>query len=302
MQAARKAERRGSLNGPKFQRTNSTLAPSHHRSDTHQETLTEIFNLTKSRTIAVNGTNEIEVEPDLVRLSFKVSEQDADYMEAVRATLGSLDLVREAARNIGITNDKMSCDSMSVKQFHQEPKIGKKPKKATLVYQPSIILRIRLEGEKVSLFGKLMVTFLKLGIENYQAPIYETTKLDQFRNKARVNAIKNAKEKADLILSGLDLTLSSGCPISINDMHVNTTSDSDKSFEGSPWYLNIPLKKPRSPDEESKDSHSSGEDSSNSPVTFDPDFLERTDDLFSVPPISLSAYIKVIFEISESKD
>lgn len=302
MPPPRQVERRVSSTSLKYQKGSHNPAPTRHWSDTNQETLTEIFNQTRTKTIAVNGTNEIEVEPDLVRLSFKVSEQAGDYMEAVRATLGALDVARETSRNIGITNDKMSCDSMSVKQFNQDAKPGKKFKKSSLVYQPSIILRIRLEGESVSHFGKLMVTFLKLGIENYEAPKYETTKLDSYRNKARVNAVQNAKEKANVILAGFETGLYARNPISINDMHVNIISDSDKSFEGSPWYLNIPLKKSRPQDTDSKDSISTGDDSSSSPVCFDPDFLERTDDLFSVPPICLSAYIKVIFEIGENTD
>ncbi len=271
--------------------------------DTDQETLVGIYNQSQSRTIAVNGSDDIEIVPDRVRLSFRVSEQGDEYMTAVRSTLDMLDKAKAKVTTLGVTEESISCDSMSVKQWTHEIKEGRKKQKVT-IYEPTIVLRIQLESGIIPLFGKIMISLLQLGIQNYEAPLYETTELTAFRNQARANAIKNAKEKAEIIIEGLnDTSLRLGNPITINDIFVDLQSDANSSFSSNPWYLNVPVQSRGLVRTDSKGATGGGVDSDgdegegdNTTITLDDQTLQRAD-LFSIPNICVTAYIKVIFSI-----
>jgi len=311
--------------------------------DTSQSTLVEIYNTTRTRTIAVDGQDEFEVPPDLVNLSFDISEEAVDYQEAIQLTLASLDACRNKALAMGIPNESMSCDSMSVservkimqdgveveddgeeeeeedddfarpvssksrkragqsvggppaKKAAVEEGEGEVPKKIkekirVTVYIPRIILRMRLEEDTLKLFGRLMFTVLQMGVPNFEAPMYETTELTAHRHKARDNAIINAKDKATIILDGIDdSSLCLGDPITVNDIHCDVQDDSLQSFTGShtPWFLSYGKK---------KSSHTGDI----APISDS--LLARMDDLFVIPPLRIIARIKVIFEITKSAE
>ena len=161
------------------------------------------------------------------------------------------------------------------------------------MYIPKIVIRIRLENETIKLFGTLMFTLLQMGLVNFEAPIYESTELTQYRNKARENAIINAEERAHLIISSLnDESVSVGKPLTINDINCAVEDDSSEAFTGNsmtPWFLNAPVGKRKFAAD------------SNLPL-FSDDMATRMNDLFVIPKIRISARIQVIFEIVGSDE
>ena len=165
-----------------------------HR-QTSQDTLVGIYNQQRTRTIALDGTDEFDVDPDLISLSFLISDEEDSYQGAIRVVLAKLDETRGKIFDMGIPNEAVSCDSLSVQEriavlqngvevsddtsdsededsddnsgpFRRKKteKKGKKEEKSkadtkikVTMYIPKIVIRIRLEDETIKSFGTLML-------------------------------------------------------------------------------------------------------------------------------------------------
>lgn len=81
----------------------------------NQSSLVQIFTTTSTRTIAVDGEDEIEVDPDTVRMSFQISEERRDSMEAIQAVLTRLSEARAKLESVGVSKDSITSDSVSMR-------------------------------------------------------------------------------------------------------------------------------------------------------------------------------------------
>lgn len=82
----------------------------------NQSSLVQIFTATSTRTIAVDGEDEIEVDPDTVRMSFQISEERRDSMEAIQAVLTRLSEARAKLDSVGVSKESITSDSVSMRQ------------------------------------------------------------------------------------------------------------------------------------------------------------------------------------------
>lgn len=282
--------------------------------------LTEVYSSNGTRTILVQGTDEIQVQPDTVTVSFKVSEERTDFKQAVGATLVLLNAVRERIVSIGIPNECIASDSLgmtqrvaviqdgvevsddedddededtliSKKRRSEQKKVAQKEK--IVLHIGNVVLRCRLEKENMRLFARLMFTCLEMGVTNHESPCYETSELTKYRMETRENAIGNSVEKAQIMLNALqDPSISLGPPIAIEDVHVDLDDDAYSSFEGgSPWYLAMPIQRKKLGQPEATADAASG--------LLD-EISHRVDDLFVMPVIKVSARTKVVFEILDN--
>merc|ERR1712146_380447 len=65
---------------------------------------------------ALDGTDEFDVDPDLISLSFLISDEEDSYQGAIRVVLAKLDETRGKIFDMGIPNEAVSCDSLSVQE------------------------------------------------------------------------------------------------------------------------------------------------------------------------------------------
>ena len=82
-----------------------------------QNLLVSIYNSTHTRTIAVDGEDSFDVIPDEVKLvfsGFKIIEESRDFQEAMQSALTALNRVRPKIISLGIGNDKITSDSLSM--------------------------------------------------------------------------------------------------------------------------------------------------------------------------------------------
>lgn len=292
----------------------------HGHDQTSQSTLVSLYNETQTRTIAVTGTDEFDVEVDTVSMSFKIMEEDLDYQQAIVSTLSTLDFVRNEVKSLGVSNEFISSDALRVQQrrvsmrngevvpiedsdddnnanIQKTVEQGKEDGETTIVtvYQPTIILRVQLAANTVPLFPRIMFTLLQMGIPNYESPVYDSSILTEHRHQARENAVLNAQDKAKSILNSLDSDVCVGKPLTVNDIHVDPY-DIHESDQWTALYPNIYSDRDRrvTPAGLKKSSITKPEDRKQ---LFSDALLERIDDLFVIPPIRISGQINCIFEV-----
>ncbi len=259
-----------------------------------------LFARRKTRTLSVTGEGEFEVDPDIVNLSFRVSETARDISSALDAALAKAEKVRKLAQKYGFPNENIRSDAVRIEEFvteageevyNDEDGKKKKRKKVSSV-AVIIILRVHLEGAAVASFNNLMIDTLQLSVESACPPSYSVSTLMELRQEARKAAIENAKAKAQLIFDGMeDPTVSLGAPISIEDISVSTRDDAFTHFPFSYLYsFSTPAKGVFALPSREQPPH---------PLKKARlEELQRVvGDLFVIPKISIIAHIHAVFEI-----
>jgi len=221
------------------------------------------FEKTGKRTIVVEGTAEFNQVPDIVHLSFLINETGGTLEEGIQKVLSKIATVRDIAAQCGLSNEKISSDSIGSKAKKTEIGYYYKPSdndnnnnsnnrgvaadevfrlcETKIEYEVKSVVRLLLEGESVveQSFSKLLYLILsKAGLRTHEAPTYEISDIAARRNTARTEACENAKSKANSIVQALgDDTIQLGPPICLNDIFVNLTDDAEDSFLGNSWAL-----------------------------------------------------------------
>lgn len=287
-------------------------APRSFGRESNTTSATNLFASNNTRSISVVGEVELEVEPDLVKLSFRVSETAADTQTALDGVLSKVGKAREVAKKSGVPNNNVCADSVSIKEFlidndddeDDEESVGGKDKKKKKVknVEVTIILRIRLEGPSVASFNNLMIDMMELHLQSHNPPVYDVSTLTDHRQSARKAAVQNAKAKAQLILSSLDdPTVSLGPPIVIEDIQVDNEDDATDGFSFSHSYSS-PLLTSRG---------FGGSMRPASPVDDAPPPLKKArleelqrvaGELFVIPKIRVISHVKTVFEILAEED
>lgn len=278
-------------------------------SESSESQQVEIFTHTNVRTIAVTGSVDMEVNPDIVRVSFEIAGTGADTDAAMSQAVPRLAKARELATACGIDNQSIFSDSVRINEvveYEDGASAGRSsfgardPTKVikNRYVKVTTVLRISLEGSNVSLFNSLMLAFTDYGLQTYDAPVYDTSMITEYRQQARQDAVLNAKAKAEVLVAALgDSSVTLGSPILIRDIQVDVTSDAESSFNG--LGLSFGPTVVQSTGEELSDS-----EESQAPKVKKPrlDELQKvTGDLFVVPPIIIGAQVKIIFELKTAE-
>lgn len=161
------------------------------------------------RTVSVSGTAEVRVEPDEVVLTLGVETMKPKMDEAKKDNDSRMKAVIAAARDIGIESKDIRTDFVQVEpryrdSYEQRDFIGYNVRQ-TLVVTLRDVPKFELLMEKVLLAGANHI----MGVE------FKTSKARQHRDTARRDAMKAAKEKAELLAGELDQAV--GQPLAINE-------------------------------------------------------------------------------------
>mmetsp|Transcript_7695 Transcript_7695/g.12978 ORF Transcript_7695/g.12978 Transcript_7695/m.12978 type:complete len:298 (-) Transcript_7695:299-1192(-) len=286
----------------------STGFRNHREYETSQESLFRIYEKDKTRSIAVNGSDDLKIQPDLVKLFFEISEVSQDVTNAIELTLQKLGAVRDKIVALGVANDCIFSDSITVNNAEsmsddeEEEDEDVNGEKSESSHEATVVCRVQLEGETAALFGKVMFAMSSLGVQCHQAPLYESTELTAHRNESRENAIRNAKEKASRMVDALNNeSLQLGKPISIIDTHVNVDDDADESFVGNffTYWSRRGTKRKRTHITQRAESKSKSSQPTLTRLDLSGEAQARMDELFVVPPIIIRSFVQVVFEIEE---
>jgi len=295
-----------------------------------QEYQVGIFKETSARTIAVEGQDTFEVDPDIIHLSFKVADSDPKFTTGLKNVLSLVAEARGVLLALGVPPNQVYTDSVSSRKVEIEMK-----KNQTVVkFDCSVMIRVVLQDTAISsgaanetstaastssadtatsqptntchLFPTIMLHMLTLGVTLHAAPTYELQDLTSCRNEARVAAVENAKEKAGLMvdasnaIEGGRVTL--GAPVTITDVHVDLDDDADDSFGGSGDYsMYRDMVAPKSATNAAADAEE--DEHRGKRARLDLAELEvSADQLFQVSKVTVSACVSIIFSLTVANE
>jgi len=156
------------------------------------------------RTIAVQGNGEVSVVPDVANINFNLSATNIDFKKAVNKLNAKVNSLTKALKKVGIPKDEIYSSNYNInKEFKHNYKTGERAFTGYRVSH-SIALQTLSETKSVNKVFEAIVSSLNdielslsFGLKNSE----------EFKNIMIKKAIKDAKEKAELMaeISGVKL-------------------------------------------------------------------------------------------------
>ena len=148
-----------------------------------------------ARLITVSGTAEIKVIPDEVDIQLGVETRDKNLSIAKAQNDESIKKVLAFASNYGIDPKYLQTDYLSVEPIYTD--------NGRILDFYVVHKRIAIILKDISKFEGLLTGVLEAGANHVQNIQFRTTELRKYRDQARVQAIKAAREKATTLAKEL---------------------------------------------------------------------------------------------------
>lgn len=173
--------------------------------------------------ISVSGSATVNVAPDTANVSFELSTKKKTAQEAKDANDAMLKKVNEVLKKYEIKENELNMNYINIRPYYEYR--GNSNELAGYVAQKNITIKIK-EIEK---YNNFIDDLLKVGISNINSVDFAVEDIKSVRNQARVKALENAKEKAELFASSVSKKVVDVIEISESDVSVRYSQANYKS-------------------------------------------------------------------------
>ncbi len=185
--------------------------------------------VSKLPTIQVTGTAEIQVVPDTATFSFTVSKKNESVAAAKKENDETINKVTAVANRFGIKQTDVKTDYIRVSEATKRVKIPNSDDDYENVfdgYRVSRSLVIKLRD--MTKFESFLTSLLEAGINSVSNVAFSSSEIRKYKDQARADAIRAAKEKAQAIASEIGQSI--GKAVSIEEKDVDDYRQSNSNF------------------------------------------------------------------------
>lgn len=167
---------------------------------------------TAARTINVNGDGEVSVTPDIAYVSLGVTTENSSVDEAQKSNSATMNNVIAAVKKAGVAGEDMKTSSYSISpKYSYDDKTGK----STIVGY-TVTSNLSIAIKKINSVGSIIDTAISNGANNSNGVTFGVSDYAKYYNMALVNAISNAKAKAQVVAGCIDVKISTPTKITEN--------------------------------------------------------------------------------------
>lgn len=166
----------------------------------------------RQNTISVSGEGEIYVKPDLAKVTFTVKNEAKTVIEAMEENTKRMNDVIEYIKKEGVEDKDVKTTSFNIYPRYEyvrdrEIEIYPPPasKRVLVGYEISQSLQVKIRD--MTKIGSIIQAATESGANQMSGLAFIVDKEDEFKEQARAEAIKNAKEKAKELASQLGIRL-----------------------------------------------------------------------------------------------
>lgn len=165
----------------------------------------------QGKTIAVSGTGEVFVKPDLIQTSFSVVTEAKTVAEALAQNTSKMNAVISFMKSQGIEEKDLKTTSFNISPRYEYQKVETEiypypPGKRVLIgYEVSQSLQVKLRD--LTKAGTIIEGAVNAGSNQAGDLQFLVDKEDEFKKQAREQAIAKAKGKAQELASQLGVKL-----------------------------------------------------------------------------------------------
>jgi uncharacterized protein YggE len=159
-------------------------------------------------TVSVTGTAEIFVVPDEVTFSAKVEKTGKTLPEAKQSHDIALARLISAARRFVADEKDIKTDFLSVAEHFKRVKTDPDDDEYTNVFDGYKVSRsVTIKLRDISKFERALADLIAADVSNIGRVSFGTSKLRQYKDEARANAMTAAKEKATALAGRIGQTI-----------------------------------------------------------------------------------------------
>jgi uncharacterized protein YggE len=155
------------------------------------------------RTINVNGEGEVSAVPDIAYVSLGVTTEKSSVDEAQKNNSTTMNNIIDAIKKSGVANDDIKTSNYSISpKYNYDDKTGN----STIIgYTVTSTLSVTVKN--ITSVGGIIDTAIANGANNSNGVAFGVSDYGKYYNIALTNAILNAKAKAQVIASCIDMKL-----------------------------------------------------------------------------------------------
>ena len=166
----------------------------------------------RQRTVNVSGYAEIQATPDRAHISAGVLTQGATAAVATQQNTQSMRGVFDALRAAGVTEADIRTSGFNVSPVFDEPK---QPRSAPRIVAYQVGNTVTAMVRDPAKLGDFLDALIKGGANSLNGVFFSVTRNEELQDKLRVDAVKDARRKAQQMAEAAGATL--GPVISISE-------------------------------------------------------------------------------------
>ncbi len=170
-------------------------------------------NATERRTITVSGEAQINVPPDRAILTLGIATHANNFDAAKQENDNRLLDIMNTLKSLGVPADQIHTEYISI--FPNYYYSG-------TYYQYQVVKTLQVTIKDISKFDDILSSTIHSGATDVRKVEFLTTDLRKYKDQARSEAIRAAKEKATALTGELDQKI--GNPITITEDQTNAYS------------------------------------------------------------------------------
>lgn len=146
-------------------------------------------------TISVLGNASVIVDSDIATIRVSVLTTDVDAADSAQKNAELMTKVKNALIEIGLTKKDFATSNYSI--YENKPYNSKEGSYGPAEYRTSNNLSVSIKD--ISKTGEVIDTALKAGANQLSSLSFSSSKINEAYKEARVQAVKDAREKAELL-------------------------------------------------------------------------------------------------------
>lgn len=173
-------------------------------------------NAAESRTINVSGNGEVNATPDIAYITLGVITEKTTVSEAQSANTAAMNSIIDAIKKAGIASEDIKTSNYNISpKYNYEDKTGNS---TVVAYTVSNTLKVTVKD--ISKAGSIIDLAVENGANISNGISFGVSDYEKYYNMALADAIKNAKDKAEVIANAINVSLSSPVKIVENSSGV----------------------------------------------------------------------------------
>lgn len=173
--------------------------------------------------VSISGSATVNVAPDIANVSFGLSTKEKTAQAAKEANDAMLKSLNEVLKKYEIKESELSMNYINIRPYYEYRSNNNEI--VGYVAQKTITIKIR-EIEK---YNNFIDDLLKIGISDINSVDFAVENIKNVRNQARIKAMENAREKAELFASSISKKIVDVIEISESDVSVRYSQANHKS-------------------------------------------------------------------------
>ncbi len=175
--------------------------------------------VSKMPTIQVTGTAEIQVVPDTATFSFTVSKKNKSVASAKKENDETIAKVTSLAKQYGIAATDVKTDYIRVKEATKRVESANPDVDYTEVFDGYFVNRsLVIKLRDMTKFESFLTALLDAGIDDVSNVVFTSSEIRKYKDQARAQAIRAAKEKAQAIAGEIGQSIGKAVSIEEKDI------------------------------------------------------------------------------------